>query len=238
MAATQLGSLPDPPETKTLRMPGGVSLTGAAEMPRGVGEDCHVNFNLMLQLGPIMANLHCLLALFKFVGWLLDFVKAVPGVVTNPTKIIQKLEELPPIAEDLLGCIVAYTPLGICPPIKDALKLIASYLHCLIEMIESVAQQKVGLSVQFEEAQGNPELLETLQLAQDNADKMGLQALRSCEPAFGLLEMMGALLQMVGAGAIEVPSMDDLAGGEIGEAIQPLKDVVEVIDLVAEALPC
>jgi hypothetical protein len=49
---------------------------------------------------------------------------------------------------------------------------------------------------------------------------------------------MSGLLQMLGAGAIELPSMDDLAGGEIGEAIQPLKDVVEILDLTIDALPC
>jgi hypothetical protein len=238
MPTARLGALPDPPQASTIQLPGGATLTGMVEMPRGVSESCRVNFNLLLQLGPILGSLHCLMALFRFAGWLIDFVKAVPDVPTNPTKLLQKLEELQPIADDLLGCITAYTPLGICPPIKDALKVVRDYLRCLVEVIESVATQKVGLQVQMGEAEGNPQLRETLQLAQDNADKVGLQAMRSCEPAFGVLQTMSGLLQMLGAGAIELPSMDDLAGGEIGEAIQPLKDVVEILDLTIDALPC
>lgn len=235
MSAT-LGALPDPPEAKTLQLPGGIALTGMVDLPRGVSEGCKVNFNLLLQLGPLLASLECLIRLFKFVGWLIDFVQMVPKL--DPIGLAKKVTELPPIAEDLLHCVAAYTPLGICPPIKDMLKLIRDYLNCLVEMIESVALQKVGLQIQMGDAQGNPELLETLQLAQDNADKMGLQAMRSCAPAFGVLEMLGALLSMVGAGAIELPSIDDLAGGDIGEAIQPLKDLVEVLDLTIDVLPC
>jgi len=234
MAAARLGALPDPPQAATIQLPGGASLTGMVEMPRSVPEQCRANFNLMLQLGPVLGSLRCLIALFRFVGWLIDFVKVVP----NPTAIGRKLGELPPIAAEVGKCVTAYSPLGVCPPIKDALKVVRDYLRCSIEAIESVALEKADLQVQLGEAQGNPELLETLQLAEANADRTGLQALRGSEPAFGLLQTMGGLLEMVGAGAIELPSIDELAGGEIGEAVQPLEDVVEALDLTIEALPC
>jgi hypothetical protein len=233
-----LGALPQPPTTKKLALPGGGSLTGMVNLPHSVPEDCQVNFNLMLQLAPIFGNLDCVLCVFRFVGWILEFVKAVPSVPTNPSKVLDLLEQLPDIEECLQKCILAFTPLGLCPPVKDFLKLIASYLHCLVELIESVAQQGAQIQIQMGDAQGNPELLEVLELAQQNADRAGAQALKSCEPAMDVLQIIGALVQMVGGGAIQLPSMDQLSGGAIGEAVQPLKDLVEVLDLTVQALPC
>jgi hypothetical protein len=233
-----LGQLPPPPEQRSLALPGGGHLVGMVDLPRGVSDDCRVNFNLMLQLGPIFGNLECVLCVFKFVGWILQFVKVVPDLPTSATKLVDMLKQLEEIEECLQKCIYAFTPLGLCPPIKDFLKLIASYLRCLVEMIESVAQQGVQIQIQMGDAQGNPELLEVLQRAQDNADMMGAQALKSCGPAFDLLQAVGSIIQAIGAGAVELPSLDQLTGGEIGEAVQPLKDVLEVLDLTIAALPC
>jgi hypothetical protein len=237
-----VGQLPPPPEQRSLALPGGGHLVGMVDLPRGVSDDCRVNFNLMLQLGPIFGNLQCVLCAFKFLEFVLNFVKIVPESITNPTKASKLVDmltnDLPEIEECLQKCIYAFTPLGLCPPIKAFLKLIASYLRCLVEMIESVAQQGVQIQIQMGDAQGNPELLEVLQRAQNNADMMGAQALKSCGPAFDLLQAIGSIIQAIGAGAVEVPSLDQLTGGEIGEAVQPLKDLLEILDLTIQALPC
>jgi hypothetical protein len=240
--ADAIGALPPPPQKKTITLPGGGSLSGMVDLPAGVSESCRVNFNLLVQLGPLLGGLECLIRLFKFVGWLIDFVKAFPdafGIPPDPTKVVRLVvEDLPPIAADLLECITAFTPLGICPPVKSFLTLIRDFLGCMLELLQSVIDQQVGIQVKMGEAQGNPELLEVLQLAQENADKMFAQTLASCEAPFALLETMGSLLEIVGAGAIAVPSIDDLSGGEAGEALQPLEDLVSALDLVIGALPC
>jgi hypothetical protein len=236
-----LGALPPPPEQKSLSLPGGGSVTGMVNLPQGVSEDCRVNFNLMLQLGPIFGNLECVLCVFKFVGIVFDFVKLVPDTISNPTKvtdlkkIVDKLQE---VSECLPACVIAFTPLGMCPPIKDFIQLIVSYLRCLVEMIESVAQQNVQIQIQMGEAQGNPELLEVLNLAQQNADRVGAQALKSAGPALDILTAISSLIQVVGGGAVNVPSLDQMSGGAIGEAVQPLKDLLEVLEQVVEAVPC
>lgn len=235
-----LGEIAAPPQTAKLSLPGGGSLTGMVNLPRSMPEECQVNFNLMLQLGPIFGSLGCVLCAMKFLKFVLDFVKLVPDVPTNPTKLVDMLtNDLPEIEECLVKCITGFTtPLGLCPPVKDMLTLIASYLHCMVELIDSVAEEGAQIQVQMGDAQGNPELLEVLDLAQQNADRAGAQALRSCEPAFDLLQAAGAVLEIVGVGAVALPSLDELSGGEIGEAVQPLKDVSEAIDLIVQALPC
>jgi hypothetical protein len=231
---TQLGEYPQPPTTQRLPLPGGASLSGMVDLPRGVSEDCRVTFNLMLQLGPFLASMECFVRLMRFVGWLLKFVK----VVTNPVEAGKLLTELPPIADDLLECVTAFTPVGICPPIKNMLLLIVRYIECLVEALESVAQQQLEISVQMGDAQGNPELAEALQLASQNSQRIAEQALNAAGPALGMLENLGALLEIVGAGAIAVPSLDQLAGGAASDVIQPLKDIVTTVRTVAEALPC
>jgi hypothetical protein len=231
---TTLGEIPPPPAKLTLTLPGGASLTGMAELPRGMPEECAVNFNLMLQLGVALGSLECLMRLFKFVGGLIEVVNAAP----DPFAIGDKLLSLAPAAADLAECVVAFTPLGICPPIKSALELIVRFLSCLVEFLDSIVSQRLEIGIQMGNAQGNPELLEVLQLAQNNADQLGAQALQSCGPAFDLLSTFGGLIQAVGGGAIQVPSLDDLAGGDLAEALQPLKDFIEVLKTVIGILPC
>jgi hypothetical protein len=212
-------------------------------LPRSVEEECQVNFNLMLQLAPLFGSLDCVFCAMKFLKFVLDFVKLVPDCISDPTKVGKLVtmvtQDLPEIAECLTKCITAFTtPLGLCPPVKDLLKLIASYLHCLVELLESVAEQGTQIQIQMGDAQGNPELLEVLDLAQQNADRAGAQALQSCAPALDLLQAASAALEIVGVGAVQLPSIDQLSGGAIGEAIQPIKDVSETLDLIVAALPC
>jgi hypothetical protein len=238
--AAKLGDFPPPPAKQTLMLPGGASLTGMASLPRGVGEDCTVTFNLMLQLGVALGSLECLLRLFKFVGGLIQVVQEASKTPPDPVSVVKKLAELAPAAEELAECVVAFSPIGICPPVKDALKLIRSYLACLVELLDSVASQKLDIGVKMKDAQsaGNEQLLDVLQQAQNNADLMGGQALASCEPIFDLLKIVGGLVEFVGVGGVAFPSLDELTGGQLETALQPLKDFLVVLDEVIGLLPC
>jgi hypothetical protein len=229
---------PEPPKSRTLRLPGGGSLTAVADFPRSLPDQCQVSMRMLLQLGPFLGAMECVIRILKFCEWLIDFVKAVPSVPTNPTKIIKLLGKLPPIAKDLLGCITAWTPVGYCAFIKDVLVMIIDFLRCVVELLKSIATQKLEIAVSMGDAQGNPELLEALQLAQDNADKMGLHAVNSCGPVFALLGTVGSFMSALGVGAIKVPSIDDLTGGDAAAALQPLEDLVDTLSAIADALPC
>jgi hypothetical protein len=229
---------PAPPETRTLRLPGGGSLTAVADFPRSLPDQCQVSMRLMLQLGPFLGAMECVIRILKFCEWLIDFVKAVPDLPTNPTKLISQLKKLGPIATDLISCVTAWTPVGYCSFIKDVLVMVTDYLRCVVDLLRSIVDQKLGLAVSMADAQGNAELLEALQLAQDNADKMGLHAANSCGPVFALLGVVGSFMSALGVGAIQVPSLDDLTGGEADTAIQTLEDLVDTLGAIADALPC
>jgi hypothetical protein len=234
-----LGEIPPPSPKLTLTVPGGATLTGMADLPRGMPEECTVAFNLMLQLGPILGSLECLIRLFAFIGKIVEVAKAATSTPPDPVAVVQKLAEAAPAAEDVAECVIAFTPpIGLCPPIKSALQLVVRFLSCLIDFLESIVKQRLEIDIQMGQAQGNPALMEVLQQAQANADALGAQALQSVGPAFDLLQTFGGLIAAVAGGALEVPSLDDLTQGELGEAIQPLKDFVQVLQTVIDALPC
>jgi hypothetical protein len=80
--------------------------------------------------------------------------------------------------------------------------------------------------------------LQVLQLAQNNADLTAGQALQSCAPLFELLKSVGSIIEAAGVGGIEVPSINDLTGGELAPAVQVLTDLKQIIDTVIDLLPC
>lgn len=83
MATATLGAFPKPPEQRTIQLPTGASLTGAVDLPKGLDEQCKVAFNLMLQLGPFLASIQCLLQILQFVQDVLKFTQDVPDAIPN-----------------------------------------------------------------------------------------------------------------------------------------------------------
>jgi hypothetical protein len=233
-----LGAFPPAPQARTLTLPNGASLTGMVDLPRGVSDQCRVSMNLMLQLGPFLASIECLLHVLEFVQWCIDFVKKVPDVPTDPTGVIRQLEKLPPIAEHLEKCFGFVLPTAVCPFIKDVLTMVRDFIECVTEVLDSVLKQNLELQVKFGDAQGNPELLEVLQLAQSNLDATQAQAAQSMAPVLSLLSALGVFFDIMGVGQLALPSIDDLTGGELDPVLQVLKDLVEVLTAVIEALPC
>ena len=244
---TMLGAIPEPPQARSITVPGGATLTGMVELPAGATEQCKVTFNLLLQLGPIFANLECpLLRTLRFVTWLIEFVQLIPGVISNPTKVsdlVTMTDKLTSeILPDLLECLNAYlpTPLGLCPPIKGVLVLVRDFLQCTVDLMDSIFQQQLEIGIQMENAQGNPQLLEVLELAQKNMQNTFQQSVQSCEPVFTLLQSIGGLVSAVGGGAIEIPSLGQVTGtaDEIGQVTQVLKDLIAALTAIIDILPC
>jgi hypothetical protein len=229
---------PEPPQAQTIMLPGGATLTGMVSLPKSMEEGCEVNFNLMLALGPLLSISECVMKIIKFCGWLIEFVNEVPKL--NPIGLAEKVGELPPIASDLTECILGWTPLGICPFVKSILKLISSFLHCLIDFLEGIFDQqlKTGIKLQRAYDGDNTDLIDCLQVAQENNDKARDTAFASAASAFGLLELVTPFLEVLGQPSIQTPSLNELAGGTPDEMLQPFKDVLAIIDTIIKALPC
>jgi hypothetical protein len=233
-----LPPFPPAPESSKMTLPGGGQLVGMVDLPKGMNDDCHVNFNLMLQLGPFLGATECLVKVLNLCAWIIEFVQDVPQVVTRPDKLIDKLTELPPIADGVLKCVTDWSPIGICAFVKDILKMISSFLGCILELLQSIMQQQVGLQIKMGQAQGNPALLEVLDASQKCTEVMTQQAMNSCAPVFTTLKLVEPFLEMVGAGGMSLPSLDNVTGGAAEPVITVLSDVKSIIDAVIATLPC
>jgi phage baseplate assembly protein gpV len=223
-----LGELPDPPDPLSMSLPGGVTLTGQVELPDFASGDCRVAFNLLLQLAPALGSMECLIRVMKFVGWLLDFVKAI-APPPNVIKIGELIGELPEIAADLAGCVASFTPVGILPAIKSMLQVVHSYLSCLVDLLDSIVGRQAVIQAQLDQAGDNPELQRVLGLAQDNAAKMGQQAVLAGGPVLSILDTQ--------LPAIAAPSLDDLTGGALSDALDPLQELLDVLGQVIDVIP-
>jgi len=243
--STTLGAFPKPPEQRTILLPTGASLTGAVELPRGLDEQCKVSFNLMLQLGPFLASIQCLLQVLQFVQDVLKFAQDVPAAISDPPKgLVDVFTDVEKLAEDgkkladCFGWVVPAMPL-ICF-VKDILQMVHDFIACVLELMDSVLQQQLQLQIKMADAdqEGNQELLDVLHLAEDNLTATMGQAMQSMGPVLTLLQLMGGFLEVVGSGALALPPMDQLTGGSVEESLQVVKDLNQVLEVVIEALPC
>lgn len=244
MTTATLGAFPKPPEQRTIDLPTGASLTGAVDLPKGLDEQCKVSFNLMLQLGPFLASIQCLVEVLQFCQDVIKFTQDVPNAISNPTKVGDVLNDVDKLVKDgakLAKCFQWALPgLPLICFVKDILQMIHDFVACILELLDSVLQQQLQLQIQFADAdqEGNQELLDVLHLAEDNMTATMGQAMQSMGPVLNLLQLVGGFLEVIGQGALQAPSMDQLTGGSIEEALQVLKDLNQTLEVVIEALPC
>jgi hypothetical protein len=233
-----LPPFPPAPQSTTMTLPGGGQLVGMVDLPKGMTDDSQVNFNLMLQLGPFLGATECLVKVLNLCAWIIEFVQDVPDVVTRPDKLIGKLADLPPIADDVLKCVTDWSPVGICSFVKDILTMISSFVGPIIDLLQGILQQQMDLQTKMGQAQGNPALLEVLDASQRCTEVMTQQAMNSCAPVFTTLKLVEPFLEMVGAGGMNLPSIDNLTGGDAEPIVTVLSDVKSIIDGVIATLPC
>jgi hypothetical protein len=224
------------PELPQIRLPTGATIKGIADITKGVPSDCSLNFNLVLQLGPLLASIQCLVKLLALIAPLIDVIKALP----DPMKIAQAMPKFVKAAEDLAPCLLIPTPLALLPFIGDILRLIIKMLHCLTQELRSIVNLIGGLELKIAAAQqdGNAELLATLNCARESADAAMQSTMMGIEPIKVILDLIQPLLGMAGVDPIEIPgiaSPQDLQ--QLNDVLTTLDNVTATLQLVADALP-
>lgn len=227
-------TFPPAPQARSITIPGGGKLTATADLPAMLPDQCSVAFNLMLQLGPFLGATECLVNVLNLLESIVGFAKAAPNVYDMADKAVEVGERFGPV----LNCITAWSPGGICSFVKDVLTMIADALECVLELLDSVVGQQLELQVKLADAEDNPELIETLQTALANTEQLGAHGMSSLGPIFSLLGAMSGFLSMLPLPALELPSLDDLTGGELSAALQPLHDLLDMLRMIIGMCPC
>jgi hypothetical protein len=225
--------------TASVTLPTGVSLQGMADFTRGIPTDCSMQFNLILQLAPLMGSMECLLRVLKFIGVVIGLLKNI----SSPLDLVTAVGKIVTAADDMLQCVgIAIPGIPICTFLKGLLTLISTMLICVSQELGSVLRILSGLSIQISAAQasGNSDLLVSLNCAKQNAATSADATMQSIQPVMVLLTLAGTFMELAGQ-SINVTIPSAVSSGDL-QAMQTLVDdlgtVATVIKKVADALPC
>ena len=218
------------PKVPTIELPFGAQLKGLADFSAGLPSQCALNFSLLVQLGPLLASMACLLKILNVIGKLQAFVKAVP----DPMKLAEAVPELLKAIAAVGPCLppVAFPQLAIT--LKQILQLVVGILQCVVAQLDSILE--IQAKIDIKAAAGNPALERALQCAQDNAaaamDSVGT-TLEGLQP---ILQMVTMVAEIAGISLqpIAVP-----AGGAADAlaTVQALRDAIDGLAAAIDAIP-
>ena len=226
-------SLPKPRKL-SIELPTGGSLTAFTDMSKAVPTDCALTFSLLLQLGPLLASMDCLLKILALLGPLVDIVKGLPF---PPFKAVKKFIEA---SVKLAPCLLIPSGAPLIPFVRDILYLILKVLRCIISQLKTIIAVMSGLSLQIQtaEAAGNTEQLAALKCSKENADRSAQSALQAIEPIGALLTMVAPVMQLAGQDPISLPAMG--SGTDVKSlqsVVTTLTAVADSIEIIADAIP-
>lgn len=225
------------PKPKPLKvtLPGGGTLSAFSDLSKGVPTDCAMTFSLLMQIGPFLGSIECLVKVLKLAQTVVDVMKSmtsITGILTGIPKIIKA-------AEPVLECALSFTPAGLIPFIRDLLCLILKVLNCFLGQMKSILKilTQTSLQISIAQASGNNDLLNSLQCAQENAMTQAEHLTASLEAISIILDLAGDLMQIVGVDPIKLPT----AGAQVdltalNTLVQDVQAVVGTIQIVVDAL--
>jgi hypothetical protein len=222
-----------PPQKLTVQLPSGASLTALNDLGKGIPNDCSLIFSLMLQIGPLLGSMECLLKMLKVIKTLSDIVNNLP---LPPFKAIKDFGEA--VAE-LAPCFLMLTPAGMIPFVRDILCLILKLLRCLIGQLKTIVQLLSGLTIQLESARaaGNDDLVATLECSRENALTSIQHLLQAFGPVSGLFDLAGPFMSIAGVQAIQLPELSNRTDiDSINETLGTLQAVVDTVQGVVDTL--
>lgn len=206
------------PKPLEVHLPTGGALKSFTDVSRGVPTDCQLNVNMLVQIAPLLAALDCPIKILKTIKGLMDVLTGLPNVTKIPAFVDQ-------VAEDLGPCFLALTPAGMLPFVKDLLRLVRSVLNCLLGQLRTLHDLMEGLALRFGEAEGNPDLLETIQCAQDNAAAQSKALTSSIDPIAGVIALIQPFAQIA---QVELDlSLEVAPSAEGADAMEPLIDTLQ-----------
>lgn len=227
-------SIPKPSPLK-VTLPGGGTLSAFSDLSKGVPTDCAMTFSLLMQIGPFLGSIECLVKVLKLAETVVEVLKSM----TSITGILSGIPKIIKAAEPVLECALSFTPAGLIPFIRDLLCLILKVLNCFLGQMKSILRilNETSLQISIAQSSGNDDLLASLQCAQANAMTQAEHLTASLEAVGVVLELAGDLMQIVGVSPIQLPT----AGAKpdldaLNAMVQSVQAVVGTIQVVVDAL--
>ncbi|MEA2236348.1 MAG: hypothetical protein QOC81_1072 [Thermoanaerobaculia bacterium] len=224
--------LPKPVDLK-ITLPTGAVLKAPNDISKGSPTPASASFGLLLQLGPLLGSLECLLKILKLLKPLIDVIKGLPF---PPVKAIK---DFVLAAKDLIPCFGVVLPTSLIPFIKDILCLIHSMLQGIHDGLKSVADVIESVSSQMAAADesGNDELKKVLEAAQENAMTSASQFTAALAPLSALLTMVEPIMSLAGLQPFKLPEMGEAAdAAALKQVVGALEGAIDALGNVTQAL--
>lgn len=227
-------SLP-PPKPLTVQLPGGGTLSSFSDLSKGIPTDCAMTFSLLLQIGPFLASIECMVKVLKFVQTVVDVIKSA----SIPTDLISAIPKIIKAAEPVVECALSFTPLGLIPFIRDLLCLILKVLKCFQSQMTSVLNilKETAVQISIAEAAGNNELVQILTCAQTNAQTQSQHLTSSLEALGVILDLAGDLMQIAGVAPIKLPTVGSSTDvNALNQVVQTIQELVGTLQIAVDLL--
>lgn len=217
------------PSIPQIQLPNGPIIKPVADFTKGIPDDCSMSFNLIMQLGPIMASIECLMRVLALIKPLTDLLKALTSA--DLITAAQVLPDFIAAADKLVDCLGLINPANLLIFIRDVLMLIAKLLRCLVEQLRSILDltTKLAINIKTAEESGDTGTLEALKCAQENADITTEGLLASMESLAAILSLLGPFLELAGQ-EVELPTIST------GEGAADLYETLDTLQAVATGL--
>jgi hypothetical protein len=223
------------PGIPQLRLPTGGTIKGIADITKGIPNDCSMNFNIALQLAPIMASMECLLKLLKFVGIVVELLKNM----TNPLAVVSGIPKIIEAAKELAPCIALPTPIVMVPFVKDLLLMLAKMLRCAVGALKSAVETLDGLELDLANAEqnGNDGLLQQLECAKENASLALDGTMVALEPVMVLIDLAKPFLSIANQSISIGPFASDGSLDSLKALLEGIETAATTLQSIAEAIP-
>jgi len=215
-----------------------ITMPGGAVIPVMVPEinpnSLQITKALLGQASGAMAPLVPVFNIIDAVLSIKDFAEAVPGLITNPTAIVEAIEKLIQKIAKLAGLI---PQLSVPLMVLDLIDVAIEALNGLVTQLEAVIVQEAKIAAASLKATepGNDALLEVVACA----EAINLQVKNGISEGLGPLNsffgMINIFLSLIG-----LQPIPDLAGGlpdDSEAAIDSLRDVVKILQDLRATIP-
>ena len=215
-----------------VRLPGGAALS--VMVPDINPSDLAITKSLLSQGNAALAPL---LPVFNIIDALLavkDFAEAVPGLITDPSALVDAIAAL---IEKISKLAQLIPQLSVPFLVVDLIDVGITALNGFVTELDKIVQQEIRIAAAITKANtepANPALLEVTVCASEivASTKQGLsEGLGPLNTFFGILSIFLGLI-----GQPPIPDVSDL-GDDAAAAIAALKDPVKVLQDLRDAIP-
>ncbi len=226
-------SLPEPKKI-TVTLPTGASLTSLNNAGQNIPNDCSLTFSLMLQIAPLMGSMECVLKILKL-------LKPLSDAVTSPPPTPALIKKIAEAVADLAPCFLMLTPAGMIPFVRDILCLILKIFNCLIGQLKTALEFMNGLNINLKKTQASenpdPELIATLECAQQNVLTSVGHLMNGIEPVKAILDLAAPFMSIAGVSAIQLPELGSAEDSEaLNQVVTTMEEVVTTIQQIVDGL--